>query len=333
MIGGLVQMRLGDSSVYWAESYGAIQEYSQTGRYIRQYGSRGKGPGEYLFGGRFEVDEESNVYVLETTFNKVLKYDFSGDYVKGTDYSCFLEDSCRINGLIYAHGKLFLKADLSERMKIHYSWILLDTLGNKSGERINEFDRGYNSDCSSFYKLRHYIGYWNPYCDTVFEIDESGIYKTRYLWKKGDFRLPLKSFGVKLFRDRVFWETSAYCFLNFNELPNGDLFAQYYYDEHYYSAHFNKLKNKWYYCKKGFLDDITGFLYESAVWPAQVHSTSLGNFILQAISPLGLKQWGAGNDFKNIKVKTPHFKQQLKELADRLDDNDNWVVVAYRLKE
>lgn len=49
--------------------------------------------------------------------------------------------------------------------------------------------------------------------------------------------------------------------------------------------------------------------------------------------PLKLKEWVASEEFANLKVKTPRFKQQLKELADRLDEEDNAVVVVYRLKK
>lgn len=59
-------------------------EYSSDGRYIRSFGSRGKGPGEYYSPRNMAVDSKGQVYLLDTAWGQIIRYDRDGEYLDRT---------------------------------------------------------------------------------------------------------------------------------------------------------------------------------------------------------------------------------------------------------
>ena len=51
------------------------------GRYIRSFGRTGKGPGEYGSAGVMAVDSKGDVYVMDSTYGQLLRYNRKGQYL------------------------------------------------------------------------------------------------------------------------------------------------------------------------------------------------------------------------------------------------------------
>ena len=57
-------------------------EFSSTdGQYIRAFGRKGQGPGEYGFARNMAVDPQSRVYLLDFVWGRILRYDRQGQYL------------------------------------------------------------------------------------------------------------------------------------------------------------------------------------------------------------------------------------------------------------
>lgn len=59
----------------------ALEFSFKDGRYIRSFGRRGKGPGEYLSARSMAIDPQGRVYLLDTTGDQIIMYDRQGQYI------------------------------------------------------------------------------------------------------------------------------------------------------------------------------------------------------------------------------------------------------------
>jgi hypothetical protein len=65
-----------------------LTQFDRKGNFIRQVGSNGKGPGEYLYVLKFYIDEKSErVYIIAAFINTVLEFDFYGTFIRSFKYS------------------------------------------------------------------------------------------------------------------------------------------------------------------------------------------------------------------------------------------------------
>ena len=61
---------------------GEAHEFSSTdGQYIRSFGRKGSGPGEYMSAYNMAVDPQSQVYLLDQSSGRILRYDRQGQYL------------------------------------------------------------------------------------------------------------------------------------------------------------------------------------------------------------------------------------------------------------
>jgi len=71
------------------------------GHYIRSFGRRGNGPGEYISAGNMAIDPEGQIYLLDTSGGTVLRYDRKGRYMDKTRFI----SGCRV--ITGRNGELF----------------------------------------------------------------------------------------------------------------------------------------------------------------------------------------------------------------------------------
>ena len=61
---------------------GEAHEFSRTdGQYIRSFGRKGQGPGEYGSARNLAVDPQSRIYLLDFVWGRILRYDRQGQYL------------------------------------------------------------------------------------------------------------------------------------------------------------------------------------------------------------------------------------------------------------
>ena len=62
--------------------FNKLLQFDREGKFIRQIGSNGKGPGEYIYVSDFCLDEErKKVYILAWGINAILEFDFRGKFI------------------------------------------------------------------------------------------------------------------------------------------------------------------------------------------------------------------------------------------------------------
>lgn len=219
---------LSDSFLYVGELKGAIRSYRLNGDYVCHYGDYGRGPGEYKFSWLFDVNKRGEVYLLQPDKKVISVYCRSGEWKGEIPYSGYLVNGSRFNEIVCFNSSVFLKERFNDRGYLHYDWLILDSAGKRINQKINPDHKRLNFGADRFFKVRDYVCYWDPYRDTVYQIDDRGMYSSRYLWKKGKLRLPRKELEVTVKGERVSVSGSEYFrFMRFMELPGGSIVAQY----------------------------------------------------------------------------------------------------------
>lgn len=74
--------------------------FDHTGRFIRQIGSKGQGPGEFSRIYDISADDTRN-YIYILTDQKVISYDFDGNYLREVAYSGYLEYALCVGGDLF----------------------------------------------------------------------------------------------------------------------------------------------------------------------------------------------------------------------------------------
>ena len=62
----------------------ALEFSLKEGRYIRSFGRRGKGPGEYYSARNMAVDPQGQVYIIDPTGGQIIRYNRQGEYLDRT---------------------------------------------------------------------------------------------------------------------------------------------------------------------------------------------------------------------------------------------------------
>lgn len=311
---------LTDSCYFYAEGQqGTLRCYDLQGNFVRQYGSRGHGPGEYVWINHVGVTETGCVYVYDNSKNVVLKYAKNGEWAGDINLNIPSQRSLCFSDFTYLNGRFFFKGNLSNECVSDYLWVITDTSGHLVKFKLRPDQAEIYSGASDFFSLEKGIGYWDAIYDTIRFIQESGEEEAIYIWKP------------ERFRDRTLR------MLEYNVLPGGNVFALFWMGkkDRLRYLYYDRKQNKWMYMRH-VEDDLTGYVYDRKkriFFFKRIHYTSSGAYFTVSVSPFELKQWAKSDNFHRIRVKTPRFKQQLKELADNLEEEDNWVIVVYRLKE
>ena len=118
-------IELFNDTIYLDEKDNGMFAMDMSGKIIRRYGSRGRGPGEYVYGLRFTIDRGNRIlYLLDR--NNILKYSLNGTFLGSISlekYPGHFSDIRFKNSLIIAFE--FINVG-----KAVYNWIVLDTDGN-----------------------------------------------------------------------------------------------------------------------------------------------------------------------------------------------------------
>ena len=103
-----------------------------SGKMVKRYGSKGRGPGEYTYGNKFTIDREGRIlYLLD--MNSILKYSLDGTYL-----GKILLDKYPGNftELRYNDSQLILFEFIALGEAV-YDWIVIDSAGNLIREKLN----------------------------------------------------------------------------------------------------------------------------------------------------------------------------------------------------
>lgn len=148
------------------------------GKYLHKLSKYGQGPGEYIGMEAFCVDEEDNIYVLDTSLNRILKYNNQGEFV-GT--VCNIEDLPR-SDIGYVNGKFLLCMPDYNNDLFRRGIFLLDPktnkyipvaeIENKEGGLLQWYFQSSGETGLEYYAL-------NNYDDLFYKIKDGKVVTTR----------------------------------------------------------------------------------------------------------------------------------------------------------
>ncbi len=320
-----------DSFLFVSDYPNGIQMYRKDGKFISMIGRKGGGPGEYIDGYKFAIDESNNrIYVLEK--QKIIIYDFQNNFIKNISIAD-LETNFR--EIEYINDRLFL-FEINTSGYAKYNWVELDTLGQiiyTKSNTVKQFECkiGFNSDCS--YKINNSIVYWDKYNDTIFQVNSSG-FSAKYVWGNWDNKLPKSNITSKQY-ENLFLDP-------YNIIESQDfLFLFYFEKQNYCTAYLNKKDRQFYlvnksedfetrYCGPGFINDLDGGLNFA---PMENYQNEDGDYLFSWKFAYDFVEYVNSTKFQNSTLQYPEKKAELEELANSLDENDNPILMLVKLIE
>lgn len=136
IIGVISSMYESDKSFYIVSDEKFVYEYDKSGKYIRQIGTQGRGPGEYLYVEGISVNkQDSTINIFDFTCQKFLKFDKDGHFMfsfkpKFADTLLYLQSF-----FPYKDSLLFYTSNNSERPDLFLfdqSMEVMETISTKN---------------------------------------------------------------------------------------------------------------------------------------------------------------------------------------------------------
>lgn len=340
LIGSVQALRVNSNAVYLiydnsgggeGNGHSQLFRFDKNGKNPVQIGKVGKGPQEYLSGNFFAVDESNNRIYINGKANTVLVYDTLGNYIRAFKFQDSELNFSKLD--ILSSNKLFLpQSNLGARGP--YLWYIIDTLGNITSRKTNStppFETHTGSHSGTF-KYKDKISYWVDYNDTIFEISPDLTSRASYIITPNETEvdeLKLQSSSVTLFKP------SEYFLPRFFTGTNKYLINRYSYKGKYAFTFIDKKSLETYTCnyklgKGGITNDFdAGLMF----FPLDYFTDEENEYLVAIIQPFELKAHVASETFKNFTPKHPEKKKEFEQLANRLDENDNPVLMLVKLKE
>jgi hypothetical protein len=316
--------------LYLFDKNNGILIFSRDGAFLRKVGSKGRGPGEYLYGNIFTIDENTSTIYVYNLNNQINIFSKTGDFRKSFSLR---EYGGSIDVIEIFNSMLFVSYNLQFDDDDKYEWIILDTLGNliKKKERTSPPFRSNYLQGGGTYIFDQKLNFWNQFIDTVFSFLPDFTCKTDFTFKPGEYRLP------KSYIDNPFEQLPQFFIINqIFETKKYMMIRYSFYKEKNGFIIINK-KNResflsyWSYENYGsILNDLDGGI---KFLPRSYLVDDGREYLIELIDPYQLKARVLSNDFKNSSPKYPEKKKELEKLAASLKETDNPVLMMVKLKK
>jgi hypothetical protein len=316
-----------NNSIYLSEKDIGILVFDKTGKIIRKIGSKGRGPGEYLYTFDFTVDEKTEtIYVWDNNIIKV--FSKSGKFERSfslKEYGDFIYPVILLNSSLFA----FFSVQFGNA---EYKWITVDSLGNiikKERRKTPAFTSNSNMGQGA-YIFQNNITYWNSFNDTVFSIFPDLTEKPSFLFSPGEHRFPKSPVNIPID------EVTQY--LSVGQVLETDLFLmiRYFYKGKKEFVLLEK-ENRISYLVNWEFNGSSGIINDLDGWPGFVPKNNFHengrDYIAGLINPIQFKTLVSSDEFKNSVPKYPEKKKELEKLANSLKETDNPVLILVRLKK
>ena len=289
----------------------------------------GRGPGEYLYANNFTVNEETEtVYILDG--NDIIKvFSGTGHFIR----SFPLMENGVSESIEFYNSNLFVSYAIQFK-NAKYKWIVFDTLGNvikKKEREIPIFTANYGNK-ETIYKFQNLIFYWNNYTDTVFSLLPDLRNEPSFIISPGEHRPPTSKLSFEQLMQNKFlnlfkiFETNRFFVLRyFYNRPTLTLI-----DKNNQEAFVIYLEYENENCLNGIENDIDG---EYFFVPEYYFTEKNREYMVGLQYPYQIKARVLHDGFINSIPKYPEKKKELEEMANRLKETDNLVLVLVRLKK
>ncbi len=336
-IGIAYKLLFTSNHIYLSVKDVGILKFNRSGKFICKIGSRGKGPGEYIYYMAFSVDENTgNVYIMD--MNSIKTYSSSGRFIRSINYRTYLSytgsDIDMFNGLIFV-------PDFIEYGNSKYNWLFLDTLGNVVSKKKNSVPI-YKTDLvlpGQIYQFDNKLFYFNFLNDTIFSISPDLKGRVAYLFGQGDYRYPKEYFAfdfTKLsnyFRPTEMFETKHFIFLSYSYRG---MAAMSVIDKRTKKVFlgYKKIENTSMSVKTRpeIENDLDGGLPFTTRSVINYYEENGNEYIISLINPFDLKKHLTTDDFKTIIPKYSEKKNALVKFASATKETDNPILMIIRVK-
>lgn len=338
-------MKLVKDYIFIDSGKSPIKQFSRDGKFIRQIGKIGRGPGEYDNCRIFSVDDKNRlIYIQGNALSKISVYNFTGKFVKSIEYPAI----GRWRN-VWSRDSFFVS--FQEPMEGNEPYVFMEH--NELGDTLQAIpNRIFWNNDEQYYNM--YLGFVNPfyrfeeklhmkswYNDTVYTYNKSNRIVPKFFIDLGKHKLPDDLIYERKYTrplpENLCWtgvhETSRYIFI-----PYG-----YHFDVN--KMRMTKEEESCVIYDKETKEGIT--VEESTQWEIindidggpdfrlnyYVDGTYINDTLaLMPISAIELKQYLDSKEFKNKKVKFPEEKEKLNQLNKKLKEDDNFFLMLVKLK-
>ena len=321
-----------------------ILKFDRQGRLIKKIGSQGRGPGEFLYGHYFTVDEKTgNIFVIDQR-NFIKVYSKNGTFLRDILLNKIGGEVGWGGDIEFFNSLLFVPNSLGQGDS-KYAWVFLDTLGNLVAVKENSIPPFKTAERDAvIYKFENKLFYFNFFNDTIFSISPDLNYKMEYLFAQGEHRWPkewkggnitqLNALVFKTFDPSGTFETKRYLVVQYGYL---DMSATCFIDKKtkktFLAFKLDESPSRGIRIRKYesyLVNDLDGGL---PLRRLNYYSEDNNEYITSLINPFDLKIYVSGNEFMNSTPKYPEKKKALAKLANSLKETDNPVLMMVRLKK
>lgn len=316
----------------FVSDYNYIFKYDLNGNFLTRIGKRGKGPGEYVRGLlTFLVDKNKQHLIgFDPLDREMMKYDFEGNFVSEVKVD-FSPGPFEWNGngniAVYNMGLTYAAEPWNDIYLLNQN---AKTIRKNRFKKQADKRYGLMIYPAIFYRYHGKTRYKNPYENIIYELDEKGrttpVYELDYgKYEKyndvDDVEIQVKNnIGTNRSNPKSFEKIGL---LGLSETDNY-LFIYYGHQEQRKFGVFDK-KRKTFFNLFDTNFDLYGF-----------HDDLYGG--LPLFSKAGLNNshfycYFTAFEFKELLKSAKSLKPELKNMLDKLDENDNPVLILVKLKE
>lgn len=329
LIRQIIKLYCSEDYIYVGDENGLYQ-FTESGKFIRQIGSLGRGPGEHSSIMDFRVNEKANVIIVQGQFSTV-EYDLEGNYIRnfkkfpGYKFEFLDQD------------KMVFHKYSSTENPVNIIITSLDIKPIREFYNYNPRPSGINSNFSApLYRFNDRICFKENFNDTLFCIEDS-ILIPHIIFKEKELLLD-KSFEVKstgdvsdlisqldLVEDKLMtqtiFESDRYAFISYRQGMNPRT-------HRYVRFLFDKVNSNTHCINNGeFQNDIDGGM---DFFPQLITGSKI---LIKWIDVNEFKAHTASKAFLNSNPKYPLKKTELERLSSSLNEDDNQVLMIVKLKE
>jgi len=331
LIKSINQIYITDDYVF-VLSLGVVLQFDRSGQFIRQVGTIGRGPQEYIQCLYFSVDEMNNrILIRSLGINKLLCYSFNGEYQKSISTIGYISQFS-----ILSTGEIVCSAQSDPELWLspdNFIVLSIDDKGDTKFLKKSWFYRNFKSTWFSghnFYSRNDSVYIKEFYRDTIYLYkDHCLIPHYILLWDK--FKEP-NIYSFTAFGKQEILDNSAKTFQLRQMLETSNYFYMYYqYQNKNYLGRFNN--------KTGEIDfseekNRQGCLKNDFDGGMSVNPKFDGgnNKWIAELSAGDILQTLTKDFFAISKAKYPGKKEKLKLLVENVTENDNPIIMIISFK-
>lgn len=332
-IASIYSIEINDKAIYLSTKNAGIIQLDRRGSFIRTIAKKGRGPGEYLYGHDFVVDESSGrLYVIDK--GKVKVYSAEGIWIYDISIEKYISGTAE--DIEYFDKYLFIP-DYGNYGELKYNWIVIDTIGNLISTKEKKYKPDGYVEPGGCYKFHNKLYYYNTINDTIFSISPNLNVDIAYLFSDGNHRWPKEGFNIesttgsellKIFRLLQMFESKYFIFMAYSFRGRTAFLMTEKSTKKTYQAYREK--------KVGLVNSIPNIINDldggMPLTNLNYYSENKQEFIYTLVQPFNLKLYITGDEFKNSTPKYLKKKKELIKLANSLNENDNPVLMLVKLK-